>query len=178
VGEGSEWTSDVNSTEEERENFCKGLDGKPLFSTLYVLYTVTLNELKSVQKVTAQAGQSGIMNKSSVESTAHDDDFQEVRRPKRHTSNDTSQTAKKSTKPVPTSTAVKLPPKAMFTHNFFAPLRTADMDMDTTITENTIPEQEAPRKPGRPPPIVMISTKNLIQLQRDLKDHVKGEYEF
>jgi hypothetical protein len=52
------------------------------------------------------------------------------------------------------------------------------MDIDTTVTENTLPEQEAPRKPGRPPPIVMISTTNLILLQRDLKGHIKGEYEF
>jgi hypothetical protein len=88
------------------------------------------------------------------------------------------QTAKKSTKPVPTFTAVKLPPKAVLTHNFFTPLRTADMDTDTAVTENTIPEQEAPRKPGRPLPIVMTSTTNLIRLQSDLKDYVKGEYEF
>jgi hypothetical protein len=57
-----EWTFIVNSTEEERENFCKGLDGKPLFSALYSLYTVTLNELKAVQKVTARAGQSAVVN--------------------------------------------------------------------------------------------------------------------
>jgi hypothetical protein len=39
---------------------------------------------------------------------------------------------------------------------------------------NTLPEQEAPRKSGRQPPIVT----NLIRLQSDLKEHVKGEYEF
>jgi hypothetical protein len=42
------------------------------------------------------------------------------------------------------------------------PLRTTDMDTETTVTENTVLEQEAPRKPGRPPPIVMTSTTNLI----------------
>jgi hypothetical protein len=46
VGESSEWTSIVNRMEKNRANFCKGLDGKPLFSTLCNLYTVTLNELK------------------------------------------------------------------------------------------------------------------------------------
>jgi hemin uptake protein HemP len=50
--------------------------------------------------------------------------------------------------------------------------------MKTTGAENIIPEQEAPRKSGRPPPMVMISTRNLIRLQSDLKEHVKGEYEF
>jgi hypothetical protein len=33
VGESSEWTSIVNCVE-NKANFCKGLDGKPLFSTL------------------------------------------------------------------------------------------------------------------------------------------------
>jgi hypothetical protein len=39
-------------------------------------------------------------------------------------------------------------------------------------------EQGTPRKLGRPPPIVMTSTANLIRLQSDLKAYVKGEYEF
>jgi hypothetical protein len=45
------------------------------------MYMVTLNELKAVLKVSAQAGQSGAGNKTSMVSTTHDD-FQEV---KRHT---------------------------------------------------------------------------------------------
>jgi hypothetical protein len=52
------------------------------------------------------------------------------------------------------------------------------MDTETTGVENTVPEQEAPKKSGRPPPVVMTSTTNLIRLQSDLKEHVKGEYEF
>jgi hypothetical protein len=97
----------LNSGEENRENFCKGLDGKPLFSTPYGKYTVTLNELKAILKVSAQAGISGAVNKTSVESTAQDDDFQEVKRRKRHIYNDTSQTVKKSTKPVLTYVPIK-----------------------------------------------------------------------
>jgi hypothetical protein len=52
------------------------------------------------------------------------------------------------------------------------------MDTETTGAENTLPEQEAPRKSGRNPPIVMTPTTNLIRLQSDLKEHVKGEYKF
>jgi hypothetical protein len=52
------------------------------------------------------------------------------------------------------------------------------MDTKTTGAENTLPEQEAPRKTDRPPPIVMSSTTNLIRLQSDLQDCVKGEYEY
>jgi hypothetical protein len=109
-----------------------------------------------------------------VESTAQDD-FQEVKRRKRRIFNDSSQTAQKSTKPVQTSAAVKMPPKAVLTRNFFAPLRTTDMDTETTEAENTLPVHEVPRYSGRPTPIEMTSNMNLIRLQSNLNDHVKGE---
>jgi hypothetical protein len=79
---------------------------------------------------------------------------------------------------VPTSAAVRLPPKAASARNYFAPLRTTDMDTETTGAENTLPEQETPKKSGRSPPIVMTSTTNLICLLSDLKEHGKAEYEF
>jgi hypothetical protein len=101
------------------------------------------------------------------------DYFREVKGRKGHISNNTSQTAKKPTKTVPSSAAVKLPPKAVSGRNFFAPLRTTDMDTETTGAGNPLPEQEAPSKSGRPPP----HTTNLIRIQRDLKELVKGEYE-
>jgi hypothetical protein len=53
VGESSQWTTIVNSVEENRAKFCKFLDGKPLFSVLYSIYMVTLKELKAVLKVNA-----------------------------------------------------------------------------------------------------------------------------
>jgi hypothetical protein len=37
-----------------RANYCRVLDGKPL--DLYGMYTITMNELKTVLKVGAQAG--------------------------------------------------------------------------------------------------------------------------
>jgi hypothetical protein len=52
------------------------------------------------------------------------------------------------------------------------------MDTETAGAENALPEQEAPRKSGGPPPIVITSTTNLNQLQSNLKEHVKGENEF
>jgi hypothetical protein len=59
VGERPEWTSIVSSAEENSANFCKILEGKPLFSALYGIYTLTLNELKAVLKVREQAGKCG-----------------------------------------------------------------------------------------------------------------------
>jgi hypothetical protein len=103
------------------------------------MYAVTVNELQAVVKVSAQAGQTGAVNKTSMESTAQDDEFQKLKRRKRRISNNISQTAKKSTKPVPTSAAAKLPPKAVLIRNFIAPLRTTGMNSETTGTENTLP---------------------------------------
>jgi hypothetical protein len=47
VGEGCEWTSIVNSAEENRANVCKALYRKPRFSALCEMHVVTLNELKA-----------------------------------------------------------------------------------------------------------------------------------
>jgi hypothetical protein len=55
VGESSEWIFIVNSAAENRANFWKALDGK-LFLSLYGMYMATLNELKAIFKVSAQAG--------------------------------------------------------------------------------------------------------------------------
>jgi hypothetical protein len=122
----------VNSVDENRANFCKALDGKPLFSAVYIMYMVTLNKLKAILKVSAQAGQSGAVNKTSVELIAQDDDFQELKRHKRNIYKDTTQTAKNLNESVPTSAAGRLPPKAVLTHNFFTSLRTTDMHTETT----------------------------------------------
>jgi hypothetical protein len=140
VGESSEWTSIMSSAEENRANFSKIQKGKPLFSALYGICTLTLNELKAVLKVNAQARQCGAVTKTSLESATHDDDFQEVKRRKRHISHDTSQRAKKSTIAAPKSAAGKLLTNAVITRNFFAPLRTNGMNMETTGAQNTLPE--------------------------------------
>jgi hypothetical protein len=79
VEKSSQWTTIVNSAEENRAKFCTFLDGKPLFSALYGTYTVPLKKLQAVLKVNAQTGQSGAVNKTSLESRGQDDDFQEVK---------------------------------------------------------------------------------------------------
>jgi hypothetical protein len=139
------------------------------------MYAATLNKMKGVMKVTAQAYQSGAVNKLSMESTTQDE-FKKIKRCKRHVSNNTSQTAEKSNKPVPISAAVNLPPKAVLTHNFLKPLRTSDMDTDTTDAENTLLEQKPCRKPCSPPKTGMASTTNHVQHQSDFKDNIKGEF--
>jgi hypothetical protein len=79
---------------------------------------------------------------------------------------------------IPLSTTVKQTPKALPIRKPFATLRTNAMDMETTRTEKILPEQEALRQSGRPPPITITSTTNLIRLQIELKEHIKREHEF
>jgi hypothetical protein len=76
------------------------------------------------------------VKKTIVELMVQDKHFYEARRHERHTSNNTLQTAKNSTTPVPTSADVKLPPKSVLPRNFFTSLRTTDMGMETTVEEN------------------------------------------
>jgi hypothetical protein len=91
VEESPEWTTILNSAEDNKTNFCKVLDGKPLFSALYGMYTVILNELKAVS---AQEKHSVTANKTSSGPTTQDDEFREVKSRKRHNSNGNSQSAK------------------------------------------------------------------------------------
>jgi hypothetical protein len=48
VGEISECKFIVSRAEENRANFCKILEVMPLFGDFYGIYTLTLNELKTV----------------------------------------------------------------------------------------------------------------------------------
>jgi hypothetical protein len=51
VGESHDWTSTINTVKERCTNYCKALFGKTLYSALYSTYTVTLNKLKGLLKV-------------------------------------------------------------------------------------------------------------------------------
>jgi hypothetical protein len=48
VGESEAWKAIVNHAEQDKQNLCKVLQGKRLFSSLYGTYTITLNYLKNV----------------------------------------------------------------------------------------------------------------------------------
>jgi hypothetical protein len=69
------------------------------------------------------------------------------------------------------------------TRNFFAPLRTADIEVEHTEensdqVDSDRQQQSQNRQRGRPPPIILASAINLIQLQKQLKYFVKGSFEF
>jgi hypothetical protein len=92
VGESEQWSSIVSTAEENRQNFCKALSGKTLFSALYVTYRVALHDLKAVLKASTPARQS----KTPKSAVTQEDGYKEVRRHKRHSSNETAQTSKKA----------------------------------------------------------------------------------
>jgi hypothetical protein len=159
VGESEEWAAVVRSAEDNRESFCKALRGKPLFSALYGTYTVTLNELKTVLQASSQAGK-----------TKQADGFQEDRSRKRQFSGEAACTPKK---------ASVAPPAVTTTSNFYAPLREAHMDTDAPAQPNAEEAAaSAPVKSNRPPPIVLTTAANLIQLQKKLKGVDRRPFEF
>jgi hypothetical protein len=170
VGESAEWTAVVSAAEENRASYCKALSGKTLLSAMYGTYSVTITDFKSILKV-------GKSTEKSTEKTAQDEDFQEVRRCKRHNTTEAAPTSKKAV-PTGASAPVSRPPKEKTTRNFFAPLRTAKMDIDSGGSDASSSNTMAPGKTGRTHPIILTSAVNLIQLQKQVKGVVSEDFEF
>jgi hypothetical protein len=133
--------------------------------------------LKAVIKARTLADQTNIP-KTTGQQTNKEDDFQEVRRRKTRATDETTGTSKKAAVQTKTSPTLNIPPKEVVTRNVFAPLRAADMDTDASGTEANSNKEAVPGKTGRPPPIVLTSTANLIQLQKQLQIVVKENFEF
>jgi reverse gyrase len=105
--------------EENRVNFCKALSGKTLCSVLYCMYIITLKELKGLVKRSIFVEES---SNTEVTEEQPNEDFQEVRRRKRHSTVETAKTVKKMAVQTKTSPIViNSPPKEVITQNFFAP---------------------------------------------------------
>jgi hypothetical protein len=58
------------------------------------------------------------------------------------------------------------------------PLKAVGMDTDAFGTEANSNDEAVPGKTGKPPPIIPMSATNLIQLQKQLKNVVKENFEF
>jgi hypothetical protein len=125
-------------------------------------------------KASTPAGQS----KTPKSVATQEDGFQKkVRRHKQHSTNETAPASKKAV-PTAASDSVDTSPKEVATWNFFAQLQASDMDMDSVNTKASPREATAPAKSGLPPPIVLTSAVNLIQLQKQLKGVVRKNLEF
>jgi hypothetical protein len=146
VGDRDQWSSTVNRSEENRQHFCKAIGGKTLYSALYSTYTVALQELKALLRASTTTDPTTRPTPVSTQ----EESFTEVRRRKRKSSGKSAQTSKKKAAPTAVSALADTPAKVT-TRNFFTPLRTTNMDTDSSGSE-TIPQEEAvPAKTCRPP---------------------------
>jgi hypothetical protein len=78
----------------------------------------------------------------------------------------------------PAAEANSTPAKEAVTRKFMTPLRATKMNTDSSVTEATTPEEAVTGKAGRPPPIILTSNTNPIQLLKQLKNVVKDDFEF
>jgi hypothetical protein len=104
------------------------------------------------------------------------DGFREKRRRKRNSSGGKATQKNRATPPM--SVEGKPPTKPPTTRNYFAPLGTADMDIPEREEADTQDQQQTQATAGRPPPIVLTASTNLMHLQKELKGLVKGNFEF
>jgi hypothetical protein len=186
VGESRAWSSIVESTELDRIAFCKALKGKQLFNALYGTYSVALSDVKQVLQTSAKRTPAPEQQAHSTVTTGEDDGFKEQKRRKRQNSSEDEQQRKNVTTVeashvvAPCQKAAQVP-----TRNFFAPLRAVNMETENVEAAPKPTDQSEEQgqhqtltEAGRPPPIVLTSTVNLMSLQKDLKLSVKGHFKF
>jgi hypothetical protein len=147
-GNGAVWKELISKAETERAVLRKHIGGKALITPMLRLYAALHRNLSdTVLSVWAE-------HKSTEE-------FRQQRRSKRNPSEDSAKKPKTGV-PTPESRDPRLRPKGEVpTRNFFAPLRTTDMDLENTheeTHEETTSEhptsgtqQASSSKPGRPP---------------------------
>jgi hypothetical protein len=163
-GNGGLWIELVARVETERAVLCKHLDGKALFTAMLRLYAAIHREMRDSVLPDSQQPK---------------EKFREQRRRKRNPSDNQVKKPKPSL-PTPGSRDPRLQPKREVpTENFFAPLRSSEMDIEGT-TDKPENEKQKPSssKAGRPPPIVLTTAINLTQLQKRIRAIVMGYFEF
>jgi hypothetical protein len=173
VGESDVWVRTVDAAKRDKLSLSKILKGKSFYSAVYGTYSVTLNELKAIlqgsaKKSTSQQAE-GIPAANSPPVEAKDEGFREQRRRKRRSSSEDETTRQRG----PKKTAPQVERQTQKAErNFFAPLRTEEMEAEEKAEDGQDSEEQQQRSAGsgRPPPIVLTSAVNLIQMQKTLKD--------
>jgi hypothetical protein len=162
-GNGRVWKELIMKAEAERTVLSKHLDGKALFTAVLRLYVATHRELRETLV---------------PEEKEIPEEFREQRRRKRNPSDEQPKKSKPTPGPrdprIRSQVEVEVPTK-----NFYAPLRISGMEVvEETTNKPDAEQQPSTSKTGRPPPIVLTSTTNLMQLQRQVKNIVTGSFEF
>jgi hypothetical protein len=163
-----------------RRNLHQLLTRKPLHSALYGVYTEVIYDLMAVLKESAAIGETA---KTTITIPPSKEEPREHRRRKRTFSDDADERTKKLALSATGVNSPKLRSKnAVPTPNFFAPLRSTEMEADhgddADNSTERYQEQAPSSQAGRPLPIVLISQANVIQLQRQLMGLLKGSFEF
>jgi hypothetical protein len=157
-GNGTMWREITTRAETERAVLCKHLEGKALYSALLRLYATTHKELR---------------DSLQPEREEPFEEFREQRRRKRNPSEEQPTTPKKAAGTTGSVGDPSVRPQVdLPTRNFYAPLRT-EMEL-----EDNSKQQEPTNQAGRPPPIILTSAVNLLQLQKQLRSIVQGSFEF
>jgi hypothetical protein len=178
VSESPKWTQISQNAVETRKNLHQHLKGKALYSALCGIYTEVLQELKGVLQSSVAPREAE--NTAPVPTTSNEE-FREQRRRKRNSSDGQATKPKKPSAPATSANDPRLRRQEVPTRNFFAPLRSAEMETGEEAADDASENQEQQATPsviGRPPPIVLTSEVNLIALQRQLKPLSKGNFEF
>jgi hypothetical protein len=179
-GNGVEWKRIITTTEEDRAVLCKHLEGKTLFSGMLHWYATTHRDLRNSLKQ-AEEEPSG---ETKADPGQNNQEFWEQKRRKRTPTGEKEENATKSDTATPPQEPRTQPQGEVATTNYFAPLRTSEMDVELPVAEGSTQkpdrglQQESASKSGRPPPIVLTSTTNLIHLQRKVKGFVSDSFEF
>jgi hypothetical protein len=119
-----------------------------------------------------------------TQQTDAQESFKEQERRNRRSSKDQANQTKRAITPTAGATDQRKPSQLELpTRNFFTPLRAADMEVEHTEdisdrTDGNHQQQSPSSQRGRPPPIILTSAINLIQLQKQLKGFVKGSVDF
>jgi hypothetical protein len=114
-GNGAVWKELIARADAERAVLCKHLDGKALFTAMLRLYAALHREVRD-----------------SV-LPAQQNSTEEFREQRRHKRNPSDEQAKKYKTSVPTPESRLRPQGEVASKNFFAPLRTAEIEVERTL---------------------------------------------
>jgi hypothetical protein len=160
-GNGPVWQELLSKAEAERAVLCKHLDRKALFMAILRMYAAIHRELRA----------------SLVTDEQQTEDSREQRRRKRNSSEEESKKSKTS-KPTPGPRDPRIQPQPLPIKNFFAALKGANMVIESCGTQENQQDEAPAVKTGRPPPIVITATTNLLQLQKIIRGVVKENFKF
>jgi hypothetical protein len=145
VGESDTWKKVEENAKQDRLKFCQILKDKRLFLALCGTYTVALNYLKVVPKESVRKVAIKEKTPASPEIEPSDNEgFRQQRRWKRNSLSEEQHNANKkpSTQLGNTPLTLTLPQKPVTTiRNYYAPLGSAEMDMETAGQDGILEEQ-------------------------------------